>query len=203
LAWAVGIGAAVLIASLVVMGSEPYRVFIHDIAPTLGRTNLYVGNQALYAFFMRASGAKDESELPYQLEILFQFLRLVTLVSILGLLLLRRRQLRAHPGYTFAAALALMSWLLTFSPIFWEHYHAYLGPFWGWVLANSLRSRLRALGAIVSICLALVPWTVVAQHLHWRQLPEPLFSHLLWANVLMGLLALWAIACAVPEPSTR
>jgi hypothetical protein len=201
LAWAAAIGVGALIMSLLIVGSGPYRVFIQDIAPTLGRSNLYLANQALYALFMRASGANSERGLPHGLEILFQCLRLMTLASILALLVLRRSQIRARPEYTIAAALALIAWLLTFSPIFWEHYHAYLGPFWGWLLANSLRSRLRAIGGALSICLALVPWSIVATHLHWRQLPEPLFSHLLWSAVMMGLLAVWAIACAKTEPA--
>jgi hypothetical protein len=119
---------------------------------------------------------------------------------------------RAHwqdPRNVLAAALALVAWLIIFSPIFWEHYHAYLTPFWGWLVYEAMRSKTKRVLVIAAIGLAYLPSAVLLQQLHWRELPEPLFSHLLWSAVLMYSLAMYQLARAsdqqaiTPLPQTQ
>jgi len=94
----------------------------------------------------------------------------------------------------FAAALALVCWLLVFSPIFWEHYHAYLAPFWGWLAYQATRSRSRAVLAVGAMALAFAPWSLVVKHLRLPRLPELVSVNLLWSAVIMLALALAVLA---------
>jgi hypothetical protein len=189
LAMSAVMGAMLLLVSLLVMGTGPFHVFFHEIAPTLGRTVLMPENFSLYAFLLRFNGITDERAMPHALEILFRALEAASLAGILLLVWVKRDSVRERPRFVFAAALALVSWLLIFSPIFWEHYHAYLAPFWGWLAAEAVRARGRMVGAVLSILLAYLPVSIFSRQFHLRQLPEPLYSHLLWATVLMGMLA--------------
>jgi hypothetical protein len=186
-------GAAMVVISLGVAGTGPFHVFSHEIAPTLGRTALMSENFSLYAFLLRVNGIQDELAMPREMEILFRCLEAGSIAGILLLVWMKRRPIRAESRFVFAAALALVSWLLIFSPIFWEHYHAYLAPFWGWLVAEAMRSRGRFIAALIAMLLAYVPVTIAARQLHLPQLPEPFYSHLLWATVLMGLLAVFSL----------
>jgi hypothetical protein len=188
-AMAAVMGVAMVGVSLLVMGMGPFHVFSHEIAPTLGRTVLMSENFSLYAFLLRFDGIKDERAMPRTMEILFRLLEIASVSGILLIVWIKRPAIRAEPRFVFAAALALVSWLLIFSPIFWEHYHAYLAPFWGWLVAEAMQSRGRFIAALVAMVLAYVPVTIAARQLHLPELPEPFYSHLLWATVLMGLLA--------------
>src|SRR6185503_7468727 len=102
-----------------------------------------------------------------------------SLLLILALVLLRPRKYWDTPHRVFAAAAALVAWLLLFSPIFWEHYHAYLAPLWGWVAFEATRSRAKMFVAIAVILLAMYP-----------RVPAPLLNHLMWSTVLLLGLAL-------------
>jgi hypothetical protein len=51
-------------------------------------------------------------------------------------------------------------------------------------------ARARAIVAAIVIALAYIPSSIVLRHLHLPQLPEPLFTHLLWSTVLMFALAI-------------
>ena len=120
---------------------------------------------------------------------------------ILGLILLRRRSFWDIPHRVFAAAAALVAWLLLFSPIFWEHYHAYLVPFWGWLAYEATRSRVRAGLAILVVVMAYLPSSILVSQLHLPRLPEPLFSHLMWSTVLMFGMAVERLARDARIPS--
>src|SRR5205814_9903829 len=101
----------------------------------------------------------------------------------ISLILPRPRRYWENPSNVFAAALALIVWMMIFSPIFWEHYHAYLTPFWGWLLYRAMRSRWAMAGAIIAIALAFLPASLIVSKLHLHQLPEPLQSHLLFSAI--------------------
>jgi hypothetical protein len=117
----------------------------------------------------------------------------VSILAILGLIFLKPKPFWSDPGHVFAAALALVAWLLIFSPIFWEHYQAYLAPFWGWVVYEATRSRARAVVGTLAILLAVAPWALLMRHLHIPRPPEFLAVTLLWSAVLMLALGVTAL----------
>jgi hypothetical protein len=190
--------AALGLASLAVLGVEPWRVFVHEIAPRLGRTGIVAENQALYAFLLRAQGLFREDAMPRAMELAFRIVQFGSLAVILGLVVLRRRAIATDAVPLLAASLALLGWLLIFSPIFWEHYYAYLAPFWGYLAWEATRSRPRAVVVALAFVLGYLPTSLVMQRMaaHFgivARLPEPLFSHLLWATVLATLIATWRV----------
>jgi hypothetical protein len=82
-----------------------------------------------------------------------------------------------------------------FSPICWEHYHAYLAPFWGWLIFEGLKSRVRMVTAILAIGLSYLPTSLLLHQIAGGRyrLPEPLFSHLLCGAMLMMGMALYEL----------
>ena len=139
------------------MGKAPFETFLHEIAPTLGRTSTVPENSGIYIFLMRLRGIEDDALLPHAWLLGFRLAEMCSLLLILALILLRPRRFWELPHRVFAAAAALVAWLLLFSPIFWEHYHAYLAPFWGWLGYEATRSRPRAIAAGAVIILGLFP----------------------------------------------
>jgi hypothetical protein len=194
IAWCFVLGFALLGLSLLVMKLEPYRVFARDIAPILGRSSAIAENQALYALLLRIQGIDRETAMPATVETGFRALQIVTIIGIVALILLKRQPFWREPSHVFAAALALVCWLLVFSPIFWEHYHAYLAPFWGWLAYQATRSRSRAVLAVGAMALAFAPWSLVVKHLRLPRLPELVSVNLLWSAVIMLALALAVLA---------
>jgi hypothetical protein len=89
------------------------------------------------------------------------------------------------PASVFAAAAALIGWMLIFNPLVWNKYHLFLCPFWGWLAWEARQSKWRLAAAIFAIAMVWGSW-----HLMW-DLPEPFNSHMLW-----GDLAIMAIATA-------
>ncbi|HEX3357006.1 MAG TPA: glycosyltransferase family 87 protein [Tepidisphaeraceae bacterium] len=194
IAWEIALMIAILIIAFLVMGAAPFQTFLHEIAPTLGRTSTIAENSAIYAFILRLKGLEDDSTLSQACKTGFHLLELGSLLLILALVLLRPQKFWNRPNRIFAAATALVAWLLLFSPIFWEHYHAYLAPFWGWLAFEATRSRARMIVAILIVALAYLPTSILLSHLHFAQLPEPLFSHLMWSTVIMFLFAIDRLA---------
>ena len=121
------------------MGIGPFKTFITKIAPTLGRSSGAVNNHALYIFVRRCFGVAEDAPTPPTMLLVFCTVQIAVLLLILTLIFIRRQSYWQHPAHVFAAGLALISWLLIFSPIFWEHYQAYLAPFWGWLAYQAAR----------------------------------------------------------------
>jgi hypothetical protein len=191
LAWSVVLALAVLLVSLTVMGAAPFKTFAFEIAPTLGRTSMIGENQALYRFLLDVQGVTREDAMPRPLEIAFRVTQFACLGLMLALIAIKPPEHWETPSHVFAAALALIAWLLIFSPIFWEHYHAYLAPFWGWLAYEAMRSTVKRVAAIAAIALAYLPSFILLRQLHMTKLPQPLFSHLLWSAVIMWGMAVW------------
>ena len=183
IAWEIGITLAIAAIAYAVMGRAPFDTFAHEIAPTLGRTSTVPENSGIYIFLMRIRHIDDDALLPHSWLLGFRAAEMISLLVILALVLLRPRPFWDLPHRVFAAAAALMAWLLLFSPIFWEHYHAYLAPFWGWLGYEATRSRARAITAGAIILLSLYP-----------RVPAPLLNHLMWSTVLMLGLAVERLA---------
>jgi hypothetical protein len=197
IAWGALFAATLIVASLAIMprGPDgPYAVFFRDIAPTLARTGSVTENQALYPALMRMLGV-ERPPLPRPVGIAFHVAQVGTLLAILALIAIKRREYWDEPARVFAAALALVAWLLVFSPICWEHYHAYLAPFWGWLIFEGTRSRARMIVAVLAIALSYLPTSLLLHQIAGGRyrLPEPLFSHLLCAAVLMLGISIYSL----------
>jgi hypothetical protein len=196
------LAAGMLIASLIAMRSlEPYRTFINQIVPTLSRTRLLGENQALYPTILRMT---NRETMPPELAMVLRCIEFACLALILVIIFAAPQRYWRHPPNVFCAALALIAWLLVFSPITWEHYFSYLAPFWGWMVYQAGRSKSRAIVTIAAIALSYVPITLI----HGIRLPEPIFSHLFWSMLLTLLLALWVMLrdqaeSSVTERSSR
>src|SRR5204862_7341012 len=136
-------------------------------------------------FLLDVQGLTREDAMPRPAEIAFRVTQFATLGLMLALIATKPPEHWESPAHVFAAALALVAWLLIFSPIFWEHYHAYLAPFWGWLVYEGSKSRGKQIAAVAAIVLAYFPSSLIAQQMHLPRLPEPVFSHLLWSAVIM------------------
>lgn len=198
LAWLVGVSVASLLISIAVMGRGVFDEYLHVIAPTLKNPNTLVGNQALQGCIARiihgthATQQLEEFQrslggrplIPRPVLIVLTVAQLATLATILWLMFRRwklgPRFWHERAPMIFAAASALICWLLIFSPMYWEHYTAYLAPLWGWLAWEATRSRARMVLAIAVAVLCYVPWPIVI-----NDLPEPLGSHILWATMIM------------------
>lgn len=189
LVWTIAIAVIFLLISLAITGVAPYRVFANDIAPALSRPVLREQNLALVAFVHRVL---HTDTLPTTAIVMLRIARLVVLLTILILLLARPFDTWRSPANVCAACVALIGCVLIFSPILWEHYLAYLAPFYGWLIAEAIRARggnalwLRPIVAIALLLSWFAQKTVGSFHL-----PEPVNSFLLWAIMLMMIVAVW------------
>jgi hypothetical protein len=207
LMWSMAMGFSLLLASYWVMGPAPFRTFVNEIVPTLKRTTAPQRNMSLHAFFLRNLGmAESGPVLKQPWETVFRAGMAATLLAILALVFPRPRGFWQSPSHIFAAAVSLVAWAVVFSPIFWEHYHAFFAPFWGWLIWQGTRSAARLIIAILAIGTAYMP-ALLIPGLH---LPEPLYSHLLWSVVIMMLFGMWVMwssrspsAAHVTDAATR
>jgi len=184
---------AMLGMSLLIMGRGPFEIFFREISPTFAHTTLPERNNALHAFMLRTLGTQaDRPLLNAPWEMIFRTMRIVVLLIILAVIFTRKRSHWKDPPNLLSAALALITWVTIFSPIFWEHYHAYFAPFWGYLLYEASRSRARAVVCWSAIALAWFP----IQLIPGVRIPEPLHSHLLVSALLMMGFAI----CATLRP---
>jgi hypothetical protein len=181
----VALGIIFTLASWGVMGSRPFRDYVREVAPTLGRTFPHMGNQALEAFILRAAGWQAT---PRGLARTLLVVKAAVLCVVLAAVLLRRKSFWNSPPNVCAAAAALLLWMLIFSPVFWDHYQAYVAPLWGWMIWEARRSALRAVVVILAIALVYVPSSLITSFRESAR--EPFTSHLLYGSILMFVLAL-------------
>jgi hypothetical protein len=209
----VAISVASLLISIAIMGRAPFDEYFRIVAPTLKNTNTIEENQALQGLVARIANRNIDTQrletlerelagrslIPRPLMTLISVVQVLTLLLILGLIFSRWRDAHAwedHPPLLFAAAAALMGWLLVFSPMYWEHYTAYLAPLWGWVAWEMTRSKARSVTGALIIALFYVPWSLISQGM-----PDVLSAHILWATVLMLILSIDRLRRAAPvEP---
>ena len=185
LLWSALFTAMLGAASLVVMKAEPFTTYQHQIAPTLTRAHDITTNQSITAFILRAT---QREVLPKGIQWTVIGVQGITLMALLWLLLKQPAASWEQPAQVFAAAMALLTFLLIFSPVFWEHYPVYLCPLWGWLLWEARRSWGMAIGAIVAVGLTYIPFTA------WLDLREPYNTHILPSAMLMFGLAMWKLA---------
>jgi hypothetical protein len=189
LIWTLAISAAFMLISLIFTGVAPYRTFATEIAPTLSRPVLRDQNVSLVAFAHRVLRVDP---LPHAAQVGLKAAQLGLLILIIFALARKPFHDWRSPANACAACVALIGWLLIFSPILWEHYFAYLAPFYGWLIFEALHARGRAallIGPTVAIALLLAwfPQKVFGS----RHIAEPINSFLLWSVILMMIVALW------------
>jgi hypothetical protein len=201
LIWLIAISVLSLIVSLWIMTWQPFDEYLHKIAPTLKNTNTLVANQAIQGFVARAIHGTAETQrieeleaklagaplLPPEAKLAITSAQVLVLLLILGLMFSYWRRgghfWIEHPPLMIAAASALICWLLIFSPMYWEHYTAYVAPLFGWALWEATRSKFRAVIFILAALLLYAPLPVI-----FKKLPDPWAAHILWATcLLLGL----------------
>jgi alpha-1,2-mannosyltransferase len=180
IAWGLGFGAMGVTLTLPLTGLAPWREFVTEIAPTLGRPAAAHNNQSLPALLLRSSGGETVPPVLRRLTSLGQW---VSLALILLLVFTRESFVWRTPANIMAAAGALLLWLCVFSPIFWQHYYLYLCPFWAWLLWESRRCTRWAIAAAIVVLLAIVPAWMVLPRIGIQS--ALLNSQMLWSMLLM------------------
>jgi hypothetical protein len=183
------LGILTMGASISIAGRAAFAEFFDPVAASIPRSSPNPGNQSLQAFLLRIRHIKQLSPAA---RLLLHAAQLALLLLILVLMFRQRRG--QSPPIVFASAAALLCWLLIFAPLFWDHYHLYLAPFWGWMIFEARRSIPRAVLVTAAIALAWAPLMVV-RSIH---LPEPVNSAMLFSAILMLILALDRLARRLP-----
>jgi hypothetical protein len=181
-AWSAALGMAFLVLTFAMAGRSTFREFFFTVGPTLGGSSTNPGNKSLQGALLRTVG---RAPLPPSLILPLRAAEVATLAAILYAVFRRRDRLRYAPQL-FAAALALVAWLLIFSPLCWEHYFIYLCPFWGWLCWEATLSPFRRVAAVAAIASHWLPLPMLT----WLHVPEPLNSYMLLGLLLMLALAL-------------
>jgi Glycosyltransferase family 87 len=188
-------GLATSAISLAVMGTEPFETFVRDIAPTLDRPSAYLGNQSLTGLLVRLHG--PGAPLPRSVTLPLAAAQLLALAATLALIFRRRWEDWREPRYIFAAAAALLTWLLIFSPIAWEHYPIFLCPLWGWLVWEAQQSMRHRAIVITAMALMNFPQGIfeVEGFLQYDiALPEPWNSGQLWGIMMTAGVAMWRLS---------
>src|SRR5262249_10885857 len=119
--------------------------------------------------------------------------RILTLEAILFLLFRIRRGSWRNPSRVFSTAAMLLSWLLIFSPIAWEHWDVFLCPVWGWLVWEGRTPGLRRVAAMSALILSFFPAGIIQVSgiaTYPVVFPEPFNSTQLMASILVFTLAL-------------
>ena len=184
LLWSAVFSAMIGAVSLGVMKWEPFKTYQREIAPTLTRNHDITTNQSITAFLLRAT---HREVLPRGIQFAVLGVEGIALLALLWLLLKQPASAWEQPANVFTAAMALLTFLLVISPVFWEHYPVYLCPLWGWLLWEARQSRGMAIGAILAVALTYIPFTA------WLNLGEPYNTHILPSALCMFGLAAWRL----------
>jgi glycosyl transferase family 87 len=134
--------------ALYVMGPAPFQEFFHTIAPTLARSHESSDNISLAGILLHLLHRMPP--LPSVTTHLLQLAQLLVLALVL-IPIARLRQRLTDPATIAPAALALLTWLLIFSPVSWSHYLTYLCPLWGWLIWQATKSKPRFAIATIAI----------------------------------------------------
>lgn len=195
--WAVALGAAVVAITFLVAGKSPFLEFQHSIMPTLSRPSLFRGNQSLSGLLARVYGRP----FPYRVALIFSAIRISSLAGILTLMATLPKKDWQSPANILAGAGLLLSWLLVFSPISWEHWPIFLCPMWGWLVWEGRHSGIRRVLAYSSLALMYFPagiFQVRGIAAFPLYLPEPWNSFQLAGVMLFFGLAFWRLGNEIP-----
>lgn len=195
LACVVAIGVLTIVVSYAILGPEPFREYA-IVAREINKSIRYPGNQSLHGYLLRSL---HRSPIPASAMLLKQALQAIVGLALLWLIIRRARSLRSDPPMLFAAVVGLTAWLLIFAPFFWDHYHIYFTPLWGWLLWEASESLLRRITVTLAIVLAWVPLPAAL----WFNWPEPFGSYMLWSGCLMLGLAIARLWEGPVTPQTQ
>ena len=152
LGWTAGLIVLGVMICWQMAGAGTFHEFFANIAPSLGRSSINPGNKSLQGFLLRVTSV---APLGHKTYVALQCGQAFCLALILWALFRPRgrdwRVYWSQPPHVFAAAAALLAWLLIFSPLCWEHYFMYLVPLWGWLWWEGTQSRPKRIAAIAAI----------------------------------------------------
>jgi hypothetical protein len=187
LAWAITLIEVIVGITLLIAGTQPFYEFGHVILPTLARPSAYLGNQTLPGMLARTLGRP----IPQFYSQILDNLRVAALTAVAFALFRLKKPERQTPVNLMAACALLISWLLVFSPIAWEHWAIFLCPVWGWMLWEAMQPGWRRITAIASLALMYFPAGILQVPgfaAYAVQLPEPVNSwQLIGFMLLFGL----------------
>lgn len=182
------LGALSLIVTAQMAGFAPFIEFYERILPTLDRPSAFLGNQSLPGMLARIFGRP----LPREIGRGLNLVRVLTLLAILAVLFTRSQRAWRKPANILAGASLLLSWLLIFSPIAWEHWPVFLCPVWGWILWEARKPGLNRIVAVSSLLLMYFPAGIFQVKGFLRlgiAIPEPYNSTQLAGTMLLLALA--------------
>ena len=194
--WFSGLCALGIILTLSFSGKESFLEFYKVILPTLSRPSWFQGNQSLPGLLARIHGRPFSSTLVLVLGVarIFSFSLIIALLSEIP------DQERHNPINLCAATGLLISWLLIFSPIAWEHWPIFLCPIWGWLIWEMRNPGLPRIIALSSIILMSLPAGIIhVKGIMTYQIypPEPFNSTQLIGSSLVMILATWRLVQSV------
>ena len=192
--WTVMLHAVVFLlvisaVTIIISKPGPFKVYSKTIVPTLGRSHDLPSNQSIVGFACRLKFGDigHPVDLPKSIRMNILALQAAMLFLMLWLLLKRPFIYWDRPEHVLAAAAVLISFLLIFSPVFWDHYAAYLCVIWPWLIYEGLHNKIRAAAGFIAMALSYYPAT------SWHDMPEPYNSHILLATIIIFALAMWKL----------
>lgn len=185
-------GVASVLITLYFSGIDPFIEFFQVISPTLSRPSWFYGNQSLPGLFSRLFGRP----FPPLIIFLINEARFLTISAILYLLFKLPVQAWKNPIHIFAATGVLISWLLIFSPIAWEHWPIFFCPIWGWIFWEARKKGFRRVIALTSFILMYFPAGIIQVPgiaTYPFVFPEPLNSSQLFGLIFLLGLSSWRL----------
>lgn len=182
--------SAATLLSVVVVGFEPWRQWLVEIAPRLGRAYVRPANHSLWSVVAQLRGTEVITP-GFRIAMLSS--ALAVLAAYCGLLVRRRPEELRSSALFLASSAGLLAWLLIWSPISWNGYQVYLMPFWGWVIWEATRSRVGAAAAAI-IALSNLPILSVWSRLFGQLPPVLAATPGLWsaaATLMLAMARLW------------
>jgi hypothetical protein len=195
--WLGFFGFLTLALTLPMIGPEPYIEFYRVIRPTLTRPSAFLGNQSLQGMLARLFGR------PFTVDIAFvlNFICLTAFGLIMKVLFRVQSHQWKNPVYIFAATGLLVSWLLIFSPVSWEHWPIFLCPIWGWLYWESCQSKAQRILVWSSLILMYFPAGIIQVSgiaTFPLILPEPFNSSQLFGVILLFTVSYRRLIQALP-----
>jgi hypothetical protein len=196
LTWTIGLSATILLASLLVMGVQPFLDFLLRIMPAMNQPDPSNANQSIYGLLFRA---RARTPLPPGTVTAVRAVGYAAWIAALVLVLLARQQVRESAAHLCAAATLLVALSLVFSPFAWEHYSLYLVPAWAWLFWEARQSRGARVAALLAIALIWCPLSTIRDGSLVRWMPAQ--SHMLLGHLLCAGLATHRLWRGRPGPS--
>jgi hypothetical protein len=192
IAWTIAFTCLWTALTVLLMGPGPFIEFATVIAPTLGRSHELADNVSICGIWLHASHRLPP--LPDSMTVALSVLRPAVLAAILLPMIRLHRHRMRQPAAVCAAAMALLAWLLIFSPIAWSHYLIYLTPLWGWLACPIDRPRWQQVASWIAMGLVILsPDQMTGPAI------DPWGIHLLASLVIMLCIGVTELYALTPE----